>query len=132
MARIPAVILQHFIGLSDYERKLAIDKASRELGMTVEQIETEIDNFQSGGFNQTPRFLLKCRVKSRFSRNRRSRRKEARSSSTTPTDTDSDTTPALPERPVRIRRPRPSPVRTARPRSESQRNAQSGSHAPHA
>jgi len=52
MARIPAVILQHFIGLSDYERKLAIDKASRELGMTVEQIENEIESFQSGGFNQ--------------------------------------------------------------------------------
>ena len=52
MARIPAVILQHFIGLSDYERKLAIDKAARELGMTVEQIEAEIESFQSGGFNQ--------------------------------------------------------------------------------
>jgi hypothetical protein len=52
MARIPAVVLQHFIGLSDYERKLAIDKASRELGMTVEQIENEIESFQSGGFNQ--------------------------------------------------------------------------------
>ena len=52
MARIPAVILQHFIGLSDYERRLAIDKASRELGMTVEQIEAEIENFQSDGFNQ--------------------------------------------------------------------------------
>jgi hypothetical protein len=52
MTRIPAVILQHFIGLSDYERKLALDKASRELGMSVEQIETEIENFQSGGFNQ--------------------------------------------------------------------------------
>ena len=52
MARIPAVILQHFIGLSDYERKLAIDKASRELSMTVEQIEVEIENFQSDGFKQ--------------------------------------------------------------------------------
>lgn len=52
MARIPAVILQHFIGLSDYERRLAIDKASRELGMTTEQIEAEIENFQSGSFNQ--------------------------------------------------------------------------------
>jgi len=52
MAKIPATILQHFIGLSDYERRLAIDKASRELGMTVEQIEAEIENFQSGGFNQ--------------------------------------------------------------------------------
>jgi len=52
MARIPATILQHFIGLSDYERRLAIDKASRELGTTVEQIEAEIENFQKGDFNQ--------------------------------------------------------------------------------
>ena len=52
MARIPAVIMQHFIGLSDYERKLAMDRASRELGMTVEQIEVEIENFQSDGFKQ--------------------------------------------------------------------------------
>jgi len=52
MTRIPAVILQHFIGLSDYERRLAIDKASRELGMTFEQIEAEIENFQKGDFNQ--------------------------------------------------------------------------------
>ena len=52
MTRIPAVILQHFSGLSDYERRLAIDKASRELGMTFEQIEAEIENFQKGDFNQ--------------------------------------------------------------------------------
>ena len=52
MAKIPATILQHFIGLSDYERKLAVDKAARDLGMTVEGIEAEIENFQSGGFNQ--------------------------------------------------------------------------------
>ena len=52
MTRIPVVILQHFIGLSDYERRLAIDKASRELGMTFEQIEAEIENFQKGDFNQ--------------------------------------------------------------------------------
>ena len=52
MAKIPATILQHFIGLSDYERKLAVDKAARDLGMTVDQIEAEIESFQSGGFNQ--------------------------------------------------------------------------------
>ena len=42
MSRIPAVILQHFVGLSEYERKLAIDKASSELGMSVEDIESTI------------------------------------------------------------------------------------------
>ena len=52
MAKIPATILQHFIGLSDYERNLAVDKAARDLGMTVDQIEAEIESFQSGGFNQ--------------------------------------------------------------------------------
>ena len=52
MPKIPAVVLQHFVGLSEYERKLAIDKASRELGMSVEEINAEIDAFQSEGFNQ--------------------------------------------------------------------------------
>ena len=52
MSRIPAVILQHFIGLSEYERSLAIDKASRELGLSVDEILTEIDAFQGESFNQ--------------------------------------------------------------------------------
>jgi len=52
MSKIPAVILQHFVGLSEYERSLAIDKASRELGMSVEEIQAEVDAFQGEGFNQ--------------------------------------------------------------------------------
>ena len=52
MSKIPAVILQHFVGLSEYERSLAIDKASRELGMSVEDIQAEVDTFQGEGFNQ--------------------------------------------------------------------------------
>ncbi len=52
MSKIPAVILQHFVGLSEYERSLAIDKASRELGMSVEDIQAEVDAFQGEGFNQ--------------------------------------------------------------------------------
>ena len=51
MSKIPAVILQHFVGLSEYERSLAIDKASRELGMSVEEIQAEVDIFQGDGFN---------------------------------------------------------------------------------
>ena len=51
MSRIPAVILQHFVGLSEYERNLAIDKASRELGMSVEEIQAQVDSFQGDGFN---------------------------------------------------------------------------------
>ena len=52
MSKIPAVILQHFVGLSEYERSLAIDKASRELGMSVEEIQAEVNAFQGEGFNQ--------------------------------------------------------------------------------
>ena len=52
MSKIPAVILQHFVGLSEYERSLAIDKASRELGMSVEDIQAEVATFQGEGFNQ--------------------------------------------------------------------------------
>ena len=51
MSKIPAVILQHFVGLSEYERSLAIDKASRELGMSVKEIQAEVDIFQGDGFN---------------------------------------------------------------------------------
>ena len=51
MSRIPAVILQHFVGLSEYARNLAIDKASRELGMSVEEIQAQVDSFQGDGFN---------------------------------------------------------------------------------
>ena len=52
MSKIPAVILQHFVGLSEYERSLAIDKASRELGMSVEDIQAEVATFQGEGFNK--------------------------------------------------------------------------------
>ena len=45
MSKIPAVILQHFVGLSEYERSLAIDKASRELGMSVGEIQAEVAPF---------------------------------------------------------------------------------------
>jgi len=48
MPRIPAAILQHFVGLSEYERSLAIDKASRELGMSVDEIQAEIEAFEGG------------------------------------------------------------------------------------
>ena len=40
------------VGLSEYERNLAIDKASRELGISVEDIQAEVDAFQGEGFNQ--------------------------------------------------------------------------------
>ncbi|RCH75232.1 MAG: hypothetical protein DBX04_04840 [Candidatus Poseidoniales archaeon] len=48
MSRIPAVLLQQFVGMSDYERTLAIDRASRELGMTTSDILSQLEEFQNG------------------------------------------------------------------------------------
>ncbi len=53
MAMIPATTLQQFIGMDDYERSLAIDRVARELGMTVSDIENEINDFEKGGFPST-------------------------------------------------------------------------------
>ena len=46
--RIPATKLQQFIGMDDYERKLTIDRLSRELGLSVIEIENEIRDFEQG------------------------------------------------------------------------------------
>ena len=35
MVKIPATILQQFIGMDDYEKKLTIDRIARELGLTI-------------------------------------------------------------------------------------------------
>ena len=46
MSRIPAVLLQQFLGKSEYERTLAIDKISRELGITENEIISQLEEFQ--------------------------------------------------------------------------------------
>ena len=46
--RIPATMLQQFIGMDDYERKLTIDRLSRELGLSITEIENEIRDFEQG------------------------------------------------------------------------------------
>ena len=46
--RVPATKLQQFIGMDDYERKLTIDRLSRELGLSVTEIENEIRDFEQG------------------------------------------------------------------------------------
>ena len=46
--KIPATILQQFIGMDDYERRLTIDRLSRELGLSIVQIESEIIDFEQG------------------------------------------------------------------------------------
>ena len=48
MAKIPAVILQQFVGMGDYEKTLAIDRASRELNMPVSEILSELKEFENG------------------------------------------------------------------------------------
>jgi len=51
MAIIPATTLQQFIGMDDYEKKLTIDRVARELGITIADVEAEINNFEKGGFS---------------------------------------------------------------------------------
>ena len=46
--KIPATKLQQFIGMDDYERKLTIDRLSRELGLSIIEIENEIRDFEQG------------------------------------------------------------------------------------
>ena len=46
--KIPATILQQFIGMDDYERRLTIDRLSRELGLSIIEIESEIIDFEQG------------------------------------------------------------------------------------
>ena len=46
--RIPATKLQQFIGMDEYERKLTIDRLSRELGLSITEIENEIRDFEEG------------------------------------------------------------------------------------
>jgi|TARA_B100001540_G_scaffold220541_1_gene194948 hypothetical protein len=53
MSRIPAVLLQQFVGMSDYERTLAIDRASRELGLSKSEILSQLDEFQNGQVKPT-------------------------------------------------------------------------------
>tara|TARA_B110000014_G_C19691661_1_gene362410 strand:- start:36 stop:461 length:426 start_codon:yes stop_codon:yes gene_type:complete len=50
MAIIPATTLQQFIGMDDYEKRLAIDRIARELGLTSTAVEEEINDFEKGGF----------------------------------------------------------------------------------
>ena len=46
--KIPATKLQQFIGMDDYEKKLTIDRLSRELGLSITEIENEIRDFEQG------------------------------------------------------------------------------------
>ena len=50
MPVIPPTTLQQFIGMGDYEKRLAIDRISRELGLTSTVVEQEINDFEKGGF----------------------------------------------------------------------------------
>jgi len=51
MSVIPATTLQQFIGMDDYEKRLAIDRIARELGISSAAIEAEINDFEKDGFS---------------------------------------------------------------------------------
>ena len=74
MSKIPAVKLQQLMGLDEYELTLAIDRVAKELGITVEEIQLELDSIDSGSSSQiesSPNIELPKR-KSIFSRNKSS------------------------------------------------------------
>ena len=51
MSVITATTLQQFIGMDDYEKRLAIDRIARELGISSAAIEAEINDFERDGFS---------------------------------------------------------------------------------
>ena len=74
MSKIPAVKLQQLMGLDEYELTLAIDRVAKELGITAEEIQLELDSIDSGSSSQiesSPNIELPKR-KSIFSRNKSS------------------------------------------------------------
>tara|TARA_B100000900_G_scaffold411150_1_gene430283 strand:+ start:35383 stop:35802 length:420 start_codon:yes stop_codon:yes gene_type:complete len=56
---IPGAILQQFIGMDDYERKLTIDRISRELGISIPVLENEIKDFEHGINNPSSKPKIK-------------------------------------------------------------------------
>ena len=48
MSKIPAVKLQQLMGLDEYELTLAIDRVASELGITAEEVQSELDSVDSG------------------------------------------------------------------------------------
>ena len=52
MSKIPAVKLQQLMGLDEYELTLAIDRVAKELGITAEEIQLELDSIDSGSSSQ--------------------------------------------------------------------------------
>ena len=74
MSKIPAVKLQQLMGLDEYELTLAIDRVAKELGITAEEIQLELDSIDSGSSSQieSPTDIELPKRKSIFSRNKSS------------------------------------------------------------
>ena len=74
MSKIPAVKLQQLMGLDEYELTLAIDRVAKELGITAEEIQLELDSIDSGSSSQieSPTNIELPKRKSIFSRNKSS------------------------------------------------------------
>ena len=74
MSKIPAVKLQQLMGLDDYELTLAIDRVAKELGITAEEIQLELDSIDSGSSSQieSPPNIELPKRKTIFSRNKSS------------------------------------------------------------
>jgi len=72
MSKVPAVKLQQLMGLDEYELTLAIDRVAKELGITAEEIQLELDSIDSGSSSQieSPLNIELPKRKSIFSRNK--------------------------------------------------------------
>ena len=75
MSVIPATTLQQFIGMDDYEKRLAIDRIARELGISSAAIEAEINDFERDGFSSKNDIVQSeiPEAKSNFTENQESR-----------------------------------------------------------
>ena len=73
MSKIPAVKLQQLMGLDEYELTLAIDRVASELGITAEEVQSELDSVDSGSSSnqiESPPPVEPPKRKSIFSRNK--------------------------------------------------------------
>ena len=73
MSKIPAVKLQQLMGLDEYELTLAIDRVASELGITAEEVQSELDSVDPGSSSnqiESPPTVEPPKRKSIFSRNK--------------------------------------------------------------
>ena len=60
MSQLPSSVLTELAGMDEYDRMLSLDRIARQHNMTVDQVEAQLQAFQSGGampvtdFEQVP------------------------------------------------------------------------------